>query len=140
MGRKRTACALVVLSLLLLAGCANIDKRTKCIAGSAAIGVAIGAGSGAIIGSQISRGFGDNYGDEGLLAGAAAGGLIGSIVGAIVCDSDADTDEDGGVDEKAAHTFGDTMLNHWAGCDIRGHNPKEGFIHGVQRRQDSHLL
>ena len=96
MGRERTTFALLVMSLLLVAGCANMDKRTKCIAGSAAIGVAIGAGSGAIIGSAVENAgrAGGFQQQEGALLGAAAGGLIGGVVGTIVCEADRDTNDD----------------------------------------------
>ena len=89
-----------------------MGKRTKCIAGSAAIGGLIGAGSGALVGSQASKPLGDELTREGALVGAAAGGLIGSIVGMIVCEADVDTDEDGVVDEKGAQTFKDTTLTY----------------------------
>ena len=114
MVRKRTTYALVVLSLLLLAGCANMDKRTKCIASGAAIGIAIGAASGAVIGNAVENNgrAGGFQQQEGALLGAAAGGLIGGIVSMTVCEADVDTDVDGVIDDK------DICPNTPAGCYV----------------------
>jgi len=99
MGNKKSVWVFVVVSLMLFAGCANMEKRTKCIASCATIGAAIGAGSGAVIGNQGPHDT-DNNKQEGALVGAAAGGVIGGIVGMIVCEAEVDTDGDGVLDDK----------------------------------------
>jgi outer membrane protein OmpA-like peptidoglycan-associated protein len=70
----------LILVVVLAAGCSTASKRAKCIAAGAAAGAAVGAGVGAIVGHQ-----GDEDTAEGAAVGVAAGALVGGIIGAIVC-------------------------------------------------------
>jgi len=93
---KTTTYALLLILLLVFSGCANMSKRTKCIAASAAAGAVIGAGSGAIIGNQGDT---DNRA-EGSGIGAAAGAVVGGALGLVICKEDLDSDGDGVLDSK----------------------------------------
>jgi outer membrane protein OmpA-like peptidoglycan-associated protein len=70
----------LILVVVLAAGCSTASKRAKCIAAGAAAGAAVGAGIGAVVGHQ-----GDEDTAEGAAVGVAAGALVGGIIGAIVC-------------------------------------------------------
>ena len=70
----------LILIVVMAAGCSTASKRSKCIAASAAAGAAVGAGVGAVVGHQ-----GDEDTAEGAAVGVAAGALVGGVIGAIVC-------------------------------------------------------
>jgi OOP family OmpA-OmpF porin len=70
----------LILAVVLAAGCSTASKRAKCIAAGAAAGAAVGAGIGAAVGHQ-----GDDDTAEGAAVGVAAGALVGGIIGAVVC-------------------------------------------------------
>ncbi len=70
----------LILVVVLAAGCSTASKRAKCIAAGAVAGAAIGAGAGAVVGHQ-----GDEDTAEGAAVGAAAGLVVGGIIGAVVC-------------------------------------------------------
>ena len=67
---KVTSKILVLILILVFAGCSSISQRTKCIGTSALAGAAIGAGVGAAVGNQ-----GENDSGEGAAVGTAAGAL-----------------------------------------------------------------
>jgi outer membrane protein OmpA-like peptidoglycan-associated protein len=79
-----TRLMVLILVVVLAAGCSTASKRAKCIAAGAAAGAAVGAGIGAVVGHQ-----GDEDTAEGAAVGVAAGALVGGIIGAIVCKEEA---------------------------------------------------
>jgi OOP family OmpA-OmpF porin len=87
---KVTSKILVLILIVVFAGCSAMSKRTKCIGTSALAGAAIGAGAGAAVGNQ-----GENDSGEGAAVGTAAGAIIGGAVGLVICKSDEDSDGDG---------------------------------------------
>jgi len=70
----------LILIVVMAAGCSTASKRAKCIAAGAVAGAAVGAGVGAVVGHQ-----GDEDTAEGAAVGVAAGALVGGVIGAIVC-------------------------------------------------------
>ena len=91
---KTTTQISLLILVLLVSGCANMSKRTKCICASAATGAIVGGGAGVAIGNQGDT---DNRA-EGSAIGAAAGALIGGGLGLILCKAeelDSDGDEIG---------------------------------------------
>jgi OOP family OmpA-OmpF porin len=87
---KVTSKILVLILILVFAGCSSMSKRTKCIGTSALAGAAILAGVGAAVGNQ-----GDSDVGEGAAVGTAAGAIIGGAVGLVICKDDPDSDGDG---------------------------------------------
>jgi len=77
---KAVAKIMVLIMVVVLAGCSTMSKRAKCICAGAATGAAVGAGIGAAVGHQ-----GDEDTAEGAAVGVAAGALVGGIIGAVVC-------------------------------------------------------
>lgn len=77
---KLIAKVMVLIMVVVLAGCSTMSKRAKCITAGAAAGAAVGAGIGAAVGHQ-----GDEDTAEGAAVGVAAGALVGGIIGAVVC-------------------------------------------------------
>lgn len=69
------SCALLLAIVLLLPGCAGMNKTEQ----GAAVGVGVGAATGAVLGQAIGRNTSSTV--IGAVAGAAAGGLIGGAIG-----------------------------------------------------------
>jgi outer membrane protein OmpA-like peptidoglycan-associated protein len=67
--------ALLLAVVLLLPGCAGMNKTEQ----GAAVGVGVGAATGAVLGQAIGRNTSSTV--IGAVAGAAAGGLIGGAIG-----------------------------------------------------------
>jgi OOP family OmpA-OmpF porin len=91
---KVTSKILVLILIVVFAGCASMSKRAKCISKGALAGAAIGAGVGAAVGNQ-----GENDSGEGAAVGVAAGALVGGALGLVICkEGDLDADGDGVID------------------------------------------
>lgn len=89
---KITTPIILVVFLIVSAGCANMSQRTKCICKSATAGALVGAGAGGAAGSTSSS---SNEGEQAGI-GFAAGGLIGGLVGFFICEAEEmDSDGDG---------------------------------------------
>ena len=89
---KITTPIIVVVFLIVSAGCANMSQRTKCICKNATAGALVGAGAGGAAGSASSS---SNEGQQAGI-GFAAGGLIGGLVGFFICEAEEmDSDGDG---------------------------------------------
>ena len=111
---KVTSKILVLILILVFAGCSSMSKRTKCIGTSALAGAAILAGVGAAVGNQ-----GDSDVAEGAAVGTAAGAIIGGAVGLVICKSDEDSDGDGVPDslDKCPNTPKGTKVDA-KGCPL----------------------
>ena len=94
---KITTPVILIVFVLVSAGCANMSQRTKCICKSATAGALVGAGAGAAAGSSSSS---SNEGQQAGI-GFAAGGLIGGLVGLFICEAEEiDSDGDGVPDSR----------------------------------------
>ena len=94
---KSTTSILLLVFLMVSAGCANMSQRTKCIVKSATAGALVGAGAGAAAGSSSSS---SNQGQQAGI-GFAAGGLIGGLAGFFICEAEEmDSDGDGVPDSR----------------------------------------
>jgi OOP family OmpA-OmpF porin len=86
---------LVLVLILVFAGCANMSAEKKsCVIKSTIAGAVFGGGAGAAAGKPggtINRG-------EGAGIGAASGALIGGLLGVAFCEDAIDTDGDGVID------------------------------------------
>jgi OOP family OmpA-OmpF porin len=91
---KITTHILLLVFLIVSAGCANMSKRTECMVTGAFLGASLGAGVGAIVGNQS-----DSSG-EGAAIGVAAGALVGGALGLVICKEEMDSDGDGVPDSR----------------------------------------
>jgi len=86
--RKLTAFALA--SLLLVTGCAAVQKRKwgACAQNGALIGFIVGGGTGGILVSEFEGGSGGSTGEiaAGAAGGAVGGALVGAALGHLICD------------------------------------------------------
>ena len=92
---KVTSKILVVVLILVFAGCANMSQKKACIVKSTIAGAVFGGGAGAAAGKpggNINRGAGAGI-------GAASGALIGGLLGVAFCEEAVDTDGDGVNDD-----------------------------------------